>query len=88
MEEIYVLRILSFLAGVIGLAVAIGVLLVPRAVVQVDKKLDTTFSTDNIEKILNQRRNLSGILMKHPKVFGAILFVISFLLVLSNILLF
>ena len=88
MEELSFLRIFNLLAGVIGLAVAIGVLLIPSAVSQLEKKLDKDFSTDALDKMLNQRRNLSEALLKHPRVFGLILLFISFFLTLSSILLF
>lgn len=88
MEEIYILRIFNLLVGVIGVAIAIGVLLVPKAISDIEKKLDKSFSTEILEKILNQRRNLSAALMKHPKVFGIILLVISFLLLVSSITIF
>ena len=85
MEEVYILRIFNLLIGVIGLAIAIGVLLVPKVIGDLEKKLDKNFSTDMLEKMLNQRRNLSEALLKHPKIFGIILLVISFLLILSSI---
>lgn len=88
MEEIYILRIFNLLVGVIGVAISIGVLLVPKAISDIEKKLDKSFSTEMLEKILNQRRNLSAALMKHPKVFGTILLVISFLLLVSSITIF
>lgn len=88
MEEIYLLRIFNLLIGVIGVAIAIGVLLVPGAISDIEKKLDKSFSTEMLEKILNQRRNLSAALMKHPKLFGTILLIISFLLLVSSITIF
>ncbi|OIO36135.1 MAG: hypothetical protein AUJ74_03525 [Candidatus Omnitrophica bacterium CG1_02_44_16] len=88
MEELSFLRIFNLLAGVIGLAVAIGVLLIPSAVSKLEKKLDKDFSTDALDKMLNQRRNLSEALLKHPRAFGLILLFISFFLTLSSILLF
>ena len=85
MGESFLYPVFTMVAGVIGLAVAVGMLLVPRALAQIDKKLDTNVSTDNIEKALNQRINLTQILMKHPRIFGSILLIISFLLVLSSL---
>lgn len=88
MEEVYFFRIFNLLVGVIGLAIGIGVLLAPKVISDIEKKLDKNFSTENAEKILNQRRNLSEALLKYPKAFGTILFVASFLLLLSSIYLF
>ncbi|MFH0940333.1 MAG: hypothetical protein V1840_00570 [Candidatus Omnitrophota bacterium] len=88
MLELGFLRIFNLLIGVVGLAVSIGILLIPRAISQLEKKLDQNFSTEAIEKLLNQKRNLSEALLKHPRVFGFILLFISFFLTLSGILLF
>lgn len=88
MNELSIVRLVNLLCGVIGLAVAIGMILVPHVVSKIDKKLDTEFSTDKLEKILNRRKNLSEVLLKHPKVFGFVLLAVSFLLLLSGILLF
>ena len=88
MAEFYFLKVFNVLVGIVGLAIALGVLLVPKAVLHVEKKLDKNFSTEKLEKILNERKNLSAILMKRPKFFGAILLAISVLLLLSNLLFF
>ena len=63
-----------------------GVILVPQAISQIEKKLDKTFSTDRIEKLLNARKNLSDALLKHPRIFGFILFFVSFFLILGSLL--
>jgi hypothetical protein len=78
----------SLLAGVVGLAVAIGVILAPHAIHKIEKGLDKTFSTESVEKILNARRDLSSALLRRPRIFGFFLLAISFLLLLSNLLLF
>ena len=88
MAEFYFLKVFNVLVGIAGLAIALGVLLIPKVVVHVEKKLDKNFSTEKLEKILNERKNLSAILMKRPKFFGAILLAISLLLLLSNLLFF
>jgi hypothetical protein len=88
MQELDFLRIFNLLVGVVGLAVSIGILLIPRVISNLEKKLDQNFSTEAIEKMLNQKRNLSEALLKHPRVFGFILLFISFFLTLSSILLF
>ncbi|MFA5039055.1 MAG: hypothetical protein WC732_05180 [Candidatus Omnitrophota bacterium] len=88
MTEIEILHIISMLSGVLGLAVAISLILVPKALGKVEKGLDRNFSTDKLEKMLNERRNVTEVLLKHPRVFGAILMVISFLLVLSSLIIF
>ncbi len=88
MHEFNMLRIFNLLVGVVGDAVSLSFLLVPRAISNIEKNLDRHFSTEMLEKLLNQKRNLSEALLKHPKVFGTILLVISFLLLLSSMLLF
>lgn len=85
MSEYFLYPIFTMIAGVIGLAVAVSMILVPRALAQLDKKLDTHVSTDKLEKVLNGRMNLTQALMKHPRIYGAILLVVSFLLVLSSL---
>jgi hypothetical protein len=88
MQEVYYFRVFILLIGVIGAAIAIGVILVPKSISDLEKKLDKNFSTEILEKMLNQRRNLSEALLKHPKIFGGILLVTSLLLLLSSIYLF
>ncbi len=85
MSEVVLLKVFSILAGTIGVAIGIGLLLVPSAIAHIEKKLDTHYSTDRLEKILNERRELTRVLLQRPKVFGAILLGISFLLLLSNL---
>lgn len=85
MEEYYFFRIFNLVVGVIGIAIGLGVILMPKSISEIEKKLDKNFSTDILEKMLNQRRNLSQALLKHPKIFGSMLLVISFLLLLSSI---
>ena len=88
MNELNIVRLVNLLSGVVGLAVAIGVILIPRVVSKIDKRLDKDFSTEKLEKMLHEKKNLSEVLLKHPRIFGFILLVISFLLLLSGILLF
>jgi hypothetical protein len=88
MNEFYIVRLVNLLSGVIGLAVAVGMILVPHVVSKIDKKLDKEFPTEKLEKVLNERKNLSEVLLKHPRIFGFILLAVSFLLLLSGIQLF
>lgn len=88
MSEVHILRIFNLLVGVVGLAIGLGVLLVPKTISSIEKTLDKEFSTEKLEKMLNERRNLSESLMKRPKVFAFFLLVVSFLLLLSSLLLF
>ena len=87
MNELNIVRLVNLLSGVVGLAVAIGVILIPRVVSKIDKRLDKDFSTEKLEKMLHEKKNLSEVLLRHPRIFGFILLVISFLLLLSGILL-
>lgn len=88
MTEIDIFRIVTFLAGVVGLAVAVGVILAPRAIRKFEEKLDKSFSLEHVEKMLNERKDLTEALLRRPRIFGFILLVISFLLLLANLLLF
>ena len=88
MQELNIFRVFNLLIGVIGIAVAVGLLLVPRVFYDIEKKLDKTFSTEKLEKLLNERKNLSAALLRRPKLFGVILLLVSFLLLLSSVLLF
>ena len=88
MQELNIFRVFNLLIGVIGIAVAVGLLLVPRVIYDIEKKLDKTFSTEKLEKLLNERKNLSAALLRRPKLFGVILLLVSFLLLLSSVLLF
>lgn len=85
MNEIELLHIVSVMSGVTGLALGVSMILAPRALGKIEKTLDRSFTTEKLEKILNERRNLTDKLLKHPKLFGFILLVVSFLLVLSSL---
>lgn len=88
MEDLNFLRIFDLLVGAVGFAISIGVIFVPKVISRIEKKLNTNFSTDMLEKMLNQERNLSEALLKHPKIFGFILLVVSFFLILSGVMIF
>ena len=88
MEEIYVLKIFNLVVGIVGFAVGFGVILAPKIISAIEKNLDKDFSTESLEKMLNQRRNITEALMRHPKIFGAILVMVSFFLLASSILIF
>ena len=85
MQELEMIRVFNLLIGVVGLAIGIGVIFVPKTISKIEKGLDKNFSTDDIEKMLNKKHNLSDLLLKKPKLFGSILLVVSFLLLLSSI---
>ena len=84
MTEVYMYRVFNVLVGIIGLAIGVGLILVPKTISAIEKKLDKEFSTQKLEKILNERRNLSEVLMRRPKIFAAILILVSFFLILSS----
>lgn len=88
MTDVGFFRLFNLLIGIIGIAVSIGLLLAPKVVSDIEKKLDRTYSTEKLEKLLNQRKNLSEALLKRPKIFGGILLIVSFLLLFSSILFF
>lgn len=84
MDEIRPLMIFNIVAGLLGIIVALGIMLIPHIIAALEKKLDKTFSTQRLEELLNKRRNFSEILLKHPRLFGLILLVVSFLLFVSG----
>jgi len=88
MAELDIFRVIGLVAGVIGLAVAVGVILAPRAIRKIEKGLDKSFSLERVEKMLNERKDLTDALLRRPRIFGFILLAISFLLLLSSLLLF
>ncbi len=88
MEEIYIFKIFNLIVGIVGFAVGFGILLAPRIISVIEKNLDKDFSTEVFEKMLNQRRNITEALMRHPKIFGAILVIVSFFLLVSSVLIF
>jgi len=88
MEEVYVFKIFNLIVGIVGFAIGFGVILAPKVISAIEKNLDKDFSTESLEKMLNQRRNITEALMRHPKIFGAILVIVSFFLLASSILIF
>ena len=88
MTEVYMYRVFNVLVGIIGLAIGVGLILVPKTISAIEKKLDKEFSTQKLEKILNEKRNLSEVLMRRPKIFAAILILVSFFLILSSLMVF
>lgn len=84
MDEIRPFIIFNVIAGLMGIIVALGIMLIPHVISAMEKKLDKTFSTQRLEELLNKRRSFSEILLKHPKLFGLVLLVISFLLFVSS----
>lgn len=88
MEQVYFWKIFNLLVGVVGAAIGLGVVLMPQVISRIEQKLDKNFSTEKLEKMLNERRNLSEILLRHPKIFGFIVILLSFLLVASSLFIF
>lgn len=83
--DVVFFRVFNLVVGVIGLAIGVGVILIPKVVALIEKKLDKEFSTDKLEKLLNKRKNITEILLKNPRVFGFLLLVISALLILASL---
>ena len=89
MQEAYIFKVFNMVVGVIGLAIGLGVILAPKIISAIEKNLDKEFSpSETLEKLLNQKRNLTDALMRHPKIFGFILVFVSFFLILSSIYIF
>lgn len=85
MENIYVFKIFNLIVGMVGLGIGLGIILMPKVISTIEKKLDKTYSTEKLEKALNQRKNLSEVLLRHPKIFGSIVLIVSLLLVMASL---
>lgn len=88
MQELYIFRVFILLTGVVGLAMAVGIVLAPNFIASIEKNLNKSFSTDKLEKMLNESRNVTEILLRHPRIFGFFLLFVSFFLTLSALLLY
>jgi len=88
MDDVVFLRIFDILVGTITLAIGIGIFFIPQVVAKIEKKLDKVFSTDKLEKMLNDRKNVSQILLNHPRAVGIILICCSLLLLVSGVVVF
>ena len=88
MEDLMILRLIDLIAGILGGVVAIGLIFVPRVVESIEKKLDYDISTTHLEEILNKKRDLTSALMRRSRVFGLLLLIISFFLIMTAVILF
>ncbi|HQP91341.1 MAG TPA: hypothetical protein PLU24_01555 [Candidatus Omnitrophota bacterium] len=85
MEEAYIFKVFNLIVGIVGLAIGLGIILAPKIISSIEKTLNKEFDpTVTFEKFLNQKKNLTEALMKHPKIFGSILVIVSFFLLLSS----
>lgn len=83
--DVIFFRVFNLVVGVIGLAIGVGVILIPQVVARIEKKLDKEFSTEKLEKLLNERKNITEILLRKPRVFGFMLLFVSALLILASL---
>ncbi|MGE5280599.1 MAG: hypothetical protein ACM3L6_07655 [Deltaproteobacteria bacterium] len=88
MDDIAILRFIDLVAGVLGGVMALGLIFIPHVIEQAEKKLDYDISTTHLEEILNKKRDLNSALMRRSRVFGLILLVISFFLLMTAVILF
>lgn len=88
MDDVALLKTFNIFVGAVAFAIGIGIFFIPKVVAQIEKKLDKSFSTDKLEKMLNERKNMSQVLMNHPRVVGIILVSCSLLLLISGIVVF
>ena len=88
MEDLAILRYVDLIAGVVGGLVALGLIFAPSMIEKMQKKLDYDISTAHMEEILNKKRDLGSALMRRSRVFGMILLIISFFLIMTGIILF
>jgi hypothetical protein len=88
MEDVVFLRFFDIIIGSITLAIGLGIFFIPHVVGRIEKKLDKTFSTDKLEKMLNERKNVSQLLLNHPRAVGIILICCSLFLLVSGVVVF
>jgi hypothetical protein len=81
------IKVFNFIVGTLGLAFGVCLIIVPSAVLGLEKLLDKTFSTEKLEQILNSRKDLTTGLQKRPRIAGLILLIVSTFLVLTSVLL-
>ena len=88
MEDLSILRYVDLIAGALGSLVAIGLIFAPSVIEKMQKKLDYDISTAHLEEILNKKRDLTSALMRRSRVFGMVLLIISFFLIMTGVILF
>ncbi len=87
MGDLEILRVVDLVAGGVGALAAIGLMFFPRAVEWLEKKLDFNFSTLRLEEKLNRKREISSLLYRRSRIFGLILLIISFFLLMTGLIL-
>jgi len=68
--------------------VALGLIFAPGLIEKIQKKLDYDISTTHLEEILNKKRDLSSALMRRSRLFGLLLLIVSFFLIMTGVILF
>jgi|GEM_PF-1311145 len=87
MDDLGILRVVDLIAGALGGLAAVGLMFFPRVVEWLEKRLDYDFSTQRLENSLNRKRELSSLLYRRSRIFGLILLVVSFFLLMTGLIL-
>ncbi len=85
MEDLSMLRMFNLIVGAIGIVIGLGVVFAPKAIRNLEKKLDTDISTESLQKLLEQKRDISDFLFRYAKVFGALLVLTSLFLLFTSV---
>ncbi len=87
MGDLQILRVIDLVAGGVGALAAVGLMFFPRVVEWMEKKLDFHISTHNLEESLNKKREVGSLMYRRSRVFGLILLIISFFLLMTGLIL-
>jgi hypothetical protein len=85
MDDLSVLRMFNLVVGAIGIVIGLAVIFAPKAMRNIEKGLDKDITTDNLQKILERRRDISDFLFRYAKAFGTLLVLTSLFLLFTSI---
>ncbi len=87
MDDLQILRVVDLVAGGLGALGALALMFAPRAVEWIEKKLDYNFSTKSLEETLNKKREIGSLLYRRSRIFGLVLLLVSFFLLMTGLIL-
>lgn len=85
MEDLSILRMFNLVVGAVGLVIGLGVIFAPKTIRNIEKKLDADISTESLQKLLEQRRDISDFLFRYSKFFGSLLVLTALFLVFTSV---